>query len=280
MVKEKAYAKINLFLNVMKKRIDGFHDLEMVMASLDFYDILTFKNNKSKDIVIISDVEVSKKLEDNTIYKIAKFLKEEFKIDKGVTINLTKNIPISAGLGGGSADAAATFRGLNKLWKLELSFKEMASLSSDFGSDIPFCIYNKLAIARGKGEDLGFIDNKIKANVILINPNIEISTKEVFEKVDISKIQNHKISGMTSAIYNKNYKLLFTELHNSLEQITFEIEPKIREIKNKLIDLGLDGALMSGSGATVFGLSRSKSKVKEVIESIEDNYFKILTTIR
>jgi len=280
MIKEKAYAKVNLFLNVLQKRIDGFHDLEMVMASLDFYDTLTYKNNKTKDIKIISDVEITKKLEDNIVYKVAKFLRDEFKIDKGVTINIAKKIPISAGLGGGSADAAATFRGLNKLWKLELSLEDMASLSSDFGSDIPFCIYNKLAVARGKGEELGFIDNKIKSNVILINPNIEISTKDVFGKIDLSKIENHKISGMTSAIYNKNFELMANELHNSLEQVTFEMEPKVRDIKNQLIDMGLDGALMCGSGSTVFGISKSKSKIKEVFDNIEEDYFRILTKIR
>ncbi len=280
MVNEKAYAKINLFLNVLSKRADGFHDLEMVMASLAFYDLLSFKSTKSNEIKIISDIEITKKPEDNIVYQVAKFLKDEFNIDKGVTIKITKKIPISAGLAGGSADAAATFRGLNKLWKLELTLDEMANLSNDFGSDIPFCIYNKLAVARSKGETLGFIDNKIKANVILVNPNVKISTKDVFDKIETSELENRKISTMTFAIYNKNYNLMASELHNSLEKITFEMEPKIKEIKHQLIDLGLDGAAMSGSGATVFGISKSKAKIKEVIEAIDSNYFKIITKFR
>ncbi len=244
MIKEKAYAKINLFLNVVNKRVDGYHDLDMVMAAINFYDELTFKKNDNGEIIVSSDIEITAKQEDNTVYQVAKFLKEEFDVNEGVTINIKKNIPIAAGLAGGSADAAATFRGLNKLWKLKLSLDEMAKLGVDFGADIPFCIYNKLCIAKGKGEELFFLKNKLKTPILLVNPNIRIGTKEVFSKVVKEKLVERKISDMTSAIYNKNHELMARELHNSLESIAFEMEPEIREIKNKMIDLGLDGALM------------------------------------
>ena len=280
MVKEKAYAKINLFLNVVNKRFDGYHDLEMVMAAIDLYDVLTFENNPDGKIVIISDKEITKKHEDNIVYKIAKFIKDEFNIKQGVTVKINKNIPIAAGLAGGSADGAATFRGLSKLWRLKLSLAEMARLGEKFGADVPFCIYNKLCIARGKGEELVFLKNKLKTPLLLVNPRVKISTKEVFSKVNTEEIAHRKISNMTSAIYNNNHELMARELHNSLESITFEMEPEIQKIKNEMINLGLDGALMSGSGATVFGISKNKTKLKYVYDIMNDKHFKLITKIK
>lgn len=280
MVKEKAYAKINLFLNVVNKRFDGYHDLEMVMASIDLFDVLTFKPLDTPDITITSDVEITKAIEDNLVYKIASYLQQEYHIKTGVEINIKKHIPIAAGLAGGSADAAATFRGLNKLWKLGLSLDELAAMGLSFGSDIPFCIYNKLCVAKGRGEELVFFDIKLNFPIVLINPNIRISTKEVFSKVQHEQMVEHKISDMTSGIYNRNLLLVARELHNSLEEIAFQMEPRIEEIKNQMVNWGLEGVLMSGSGATVFGISADRKKLKNVYEIFNDQYFKLLTKIR
>ena len=280
MIKEKAYAKINLFLNVVSKRFDGYHDLEMVMAAIELFDVLAFKDNPTGEIVVTANIDITPDIEDNIVYKIAVFLKKKFDINKGVIIDIDKNIPIAGGLAGGSADAAATFRGLNKLWKLKLSLDEMAKLGADFGADIPFCIYNKLCIARGKGEDLFFLENKLKTPILLVNPNVKISTKEVFSKVKQEELEDRKINDMTSAIYNRNHELMARELHNSLESIAFEMEPKIKEIKHQMIDLGLDGALMSGSGASVFGISKDKTKLKYVHQIMKDDYYKLITKIR
>ena len=280
MIKEKAYAKINLFLNVVNKRFDGYHDLEMIMAPIKLHDLLTFKKDNTGKITITSDIEITSSIEDNIVYKIAVFLQEDFQVSEGVTIHINKNIPIAAGLAGGSADAAATFRGLNKLWKLKLSLDDMAKLAINFGADIPFCIYSKLCIARGKGEELVFINKKIKKPIILVNPNIKISTKEVFSKVSEKDLEEVKITNMSSAIYNRNYELMARELHNSLEKIVFEMEPKIKDIKHKMIDLGVDGALMSGSGATVFGISDSKSKLSYLNKMMNEDYYKIITKFK
>ncbi len=280
MIKEKAYAKINLFLNVVKKRFDGYHDLEMVMAAIDLFDVLTFQKNDTKDIIINSNIEITSNLEDNIVYKAAKLLKTKFSIDQGVTINIEKKIPIAGGLAGGSADAAATFRGLNKFWKLKLSLDEMAKLGLDLGADIPFCIYNKLCVARGKGEELLFLENRLKMPILLIYPNIKMSTKEVFSKIKTEQIKERKINDMTSAIYNSNCELMIRELHNSLESIAFEMEPEIEKIKAEMIDLGLDGVLMSGSGSTVFGVSKDKTKLQYVYKIMNEDYFKLLTKIR
>ena len=195
-------------------------------------------------------------------------------------IKITKNIPVAAGLAGGSADAAAAFRGLDKLWQLGLTLDDMAKLAIEFGADIPFCIYNKLCIAKGKGEELFFLNHKLKLPVLLVNPNIKVKTKDVFSKVKEEDLVEKKISEMTNAIYNKNIPLIERELHNSLEQIAFELEPEIRELKNQIIDLGIPGTLMSGSGATVFAISKDKSKLKYVYDIMKDDYFKMLTKIR
>lgn len=280
MVKEKAYAKLNLFLNVVNKRFDGYHDLEMVMASIDLFDTLTFRPNKTGDISITSDTVITGDPLDNIVYQIATHMKKTYQINTGVDIHITKEIPIAAGLAGGSADGAATLRGLNTLWKLNLTLEELAEIGLSFGSDIPFCVYNKLCIARGRGEDLAFLDNKLNIPVLLVNPNIRMSTKEVFSHVKEEELTEHKISDMTNGIYNHNIPLIIRELHNSLEPIAFEMQPRIKEIKEQMINWGLEGALMSGSGATVFGLSTKKSQLKHVAEIFNDQYFVKLTKIR
>jgi 4-diphosphocytidyl-2-C-methyl-D-erythritol kinase len=279
-LKEKAYAKINLFLNIVGKRFDGYHDLEMVMAALDLHDELSFKANETGEIVVTSNLPITEKMEDNIVFRVAKVLQEEFGVTKGATIHIEKNIPIAGGLAGGSADAAATFRGLNRLWKLKLTKDDMVKLSSNIGADIPFCIYNKLCIAKGKGEDLFFLDKNFHAYVLLVNPNIEIQTKDVFQQVNEEDLVERKITNMTNAIYNDNYELVVRELFNALEPISFEIAPEIRSIKNMLIDEGIRAVLMTGSGSTVFALSKSKKKLKEVQCKIDKKYKSILTKIR
>jgi 4-diphosphocytidyl-2-C-methyl-D-erythritol kinase len=280
MIKEKAYAKINLFLNVVSKRFDGYHDLEMVMASLDLHDILEFQLNDSPEILVLTDKTITEDPKENLVYKIASFLQEEFSIEKGATIFIKKNIPIAAGLAGGSADAAATFRGLNKLWKLNMSLEDMASLGLQFGSDIPFCIYNKLCIAKGRGEELAFLKTKLNMPVLVVNPNIPMSTKEVFGHVKDESLIHKKITDMTNAIYNKNYQLIEFSLHNSLEPIVFQMNQEILDVRNHLKNTGLSGVLMSGSGSSIFAISKDKRKLKYAYETIRDDYFKVLTKIR
>ncbi len=279
-MKEKAYAKINLFLNVIGKRDDGYHDLEMVMASIDLFDVLSFEKTNNGIIDIISETPITNTKEENIVYKVAKYVQETFGVEYGVNITIKKNIPIAAGLAGGSADAAATLRGLNKLWKLKLTLNDLAKIGETFGSDIPFCIYNKLCIARGKGEELFFIDNKLNFSILLVNPNIKVSTKEVFDNITEEMLVNKKSSDMANAIYNKNFDLVARELFNSLEPITFKMVPDVQKIKKLMTDWELSGALMCGSGATVFGISKDKDKIKNVYEIMNDQYFKIITKIR
>ncbi len=280
MLKEKAYAKINLYLDVISKREDNFHDLEMVMASLELHDILTFEKTKNIDILVTSSKEVTKYQEENLVYKIAKYLQKKFFIQSGVNIYIEKNIPIAAGLAGGSADAAATLRALNKLWKLKLSLEELAEIGLMFGSDIPFCVHNKLCVAKGRGEELLFLNKKLNIPLLLVNPNIKVSTKDVFESFDFSLKTNHKIAKMTNAIYNQNFDLIAHELYNALENPAFKLFPDIEKLKNHIVDNGADGVLMSGSGSSVFALIRNKDKMNLVYNTIRDDYYKIITKIR
>jgi 4-diphosphocytidyl-2-C-methyl-D-erythritol kinase len=280
MIKEKAYAKINLFLNVINKRFDGFHDLEMVMASINLFDVLSFFPRKDNIINVKTEVPITDKIEDNLVYKIANFIQTEFNMETGVDIIIEKQIPIAAGLAGGSADAAATLRGLNKMWKLGLSLEQLAELGLQFGSDIPFCVHNKLCIAKGRGEQLVFLDTKLNFPILLVNPNIQISTKEVFGRLQEDDIKDHKMGDMTSGIYNRNLELVARELFNSLEDIVFEMEPEVQHLKEQMSSWGAEGVLMSGSGATVFALSKNKKTLKTIHDTIQDNHFKILTKIR
>lgn len=280
MIKEKAYAKVNLFLNVTSKRLDGYHDLEMVMAAVDLHDVLTFKLDKTGHIEIVTNKPITCNVEDNIVYKLALHLKDEFNITKGCKITITKNIPLGGGLGGGSADAAATLRGLNRLWNLKLSLEDMAHIGVAFGADIPFCVFNRLAVARGVGEKLDFIKSKCKPYVLLVNPNIEVSTKEIFETVVEEDLIDRNPNEIIQAIQTNDITDLTTELFNYLEGLTFNKYDEIRQLKNKLIDLGLRGTLMSGSGSTVFSISNDKKELEKVAEEINNKYYMELSRLR
>jgi len=280
MLREKAYAKINLFLNVIGKRSDGYHDLEMVMAPISLYDNILLKPRKDKEIRVLSSIEITSKQEDNIVFKVAAFMQKEYGIETGVDIIIDKRIPIGAGLAGGSADAAATLRGLNKLWKLKLSLDEMAKLGLEFGADIPFCIYNKLCIARGKGENLHFLNKTIKLPILIVYPNIHMSTKAVFEKTKLIDKKEVKVTRMAEAVYNRNYELIVEELYNSLEAIVFEMEPTIQRLKEQMQGTGVKGVLMSGSGSTVFAICKDKNKLRELSHVLDDSYIKKIVKIK
>lgn len=278
-MKEKAHAKINLYLDVLNKRPDQFHDLEMVMAPLKLHDTLHFKACPKGSIVVTSSIPITEKVEDNLVYKIATYMIARYAIDSGVCIHIDKRIPIAAGLAGGSADAAATLRGMNKLFKLRLSLKTLANIGEKFGADIPHCIYNKLCIARGKGEQLVFLNIKLKSKIMLITPNIKVSTKKVFQAVDMAMVPKKKINGINNAIYNKDYDLIVKELYNALEPFTFKLFPQVGALKAELEAFQADGILMSGSGPTIFILDRNKKKRQAIFEKFKGKQRVIFTKI-
>ncbi|MEC9484661.1 MAG: 4-(cytidine 5'-diphospho)-2-C-methyl-D-erythritol kinase [Candidatus Izemoplasma sp.] len=279
-IKEKAYAKVNLYLDVLGKLENGYHNLEMVIAPLALHDTLTFKKRKDDLIELTTSKTITGNIKDNLVYRIAKYLQEQYLIKEGVSIELEKNIPIGAGLGGGSADAAATLRGLNKLWKLNLSLDELAQLGKSFGADIPYCIYNKICIARGVGDELVFLNNKLNYKILLIYPNIHMSTKEVYANVKIEELPTKKMTRMTEAVYNRNFDLLTQELYNALEISAFDLVPKLKDLKTQIEKWKVEGVLMSGSGSTIYILTKDYHKLTDIEKVYRDKYQTIITKIK
>jgi 4-diphosphocytidyl-2-C-methyl-D-erythritol kinase len=277
MIKEKAYAKINLFLNVLSKRLDGYHEMEMIMTPLKLHDVLKFEKVDENKIEIVSNKEITKINKDNLVYKVASFLKSEFEIETGVRIHIEKNIPIAGGLAGGSADAAATIRGMNRLFDLGMDSKKMAEIAVGFGADVPFCVYNKLAIVKGIGEKLQFLKTKFKANVLLVNPQVPVITKTVFDNLDPSQFAQKNYAELIEGLKDRDISQVINNLYNFMESTTFILEPKVKELKDEIQELGVKGVLMSGSGSTIFVVCRNKKVLKDIATQINRDYLAIMT---
>ena len=196
-------------------------------------------------------------------------MKDVFKIKQGLNIYVEKKIPIAAGLAGGSSNAAAMIRAMNKLFKLNLTLDEMVNIGKIFGSDIPFCLYNKTALVEGRGEIITPLPKPPKCWVILVKPNFGVSTKDVFANVILENIKHPDVDKMIMAIKQNDYQQMYQSLGNSLEDVTFTMFPEIKTIKEKLINLGVDDALMTGTGPTIFGLVLKERKAKKIINSID-----------
>lgn len=266
---EKAPAKINLALDVLGKRNDGFHNLRMVMTTIDLYDRLLINIINEDKIILNSNKYFLPNDERNLVYQVSAYMRDAFKIKPGLEIFIEKNIPIAAGLAGGSSDAAAMIRAINKLFKLNLTLDEMIDIGKQFGSDIPFCLYNKTALVEGRGEIITPLSKPPKCWIVLVKPNFGVSTKDVFANVNIDKIKHPDVDKMIMAIKHNNYQQMCSSLGNSLEDITFSMFPGIKEIKEKLIQLGVDNSLMSGTGPSIFGLVLKERKAKKIINSID-----------
>ena len=284
MVVEKGYAKINLGLEVVKKRDDGYHDLSMIMTAVELYDELYFEEDPlSKQVKIDCDKLSHIALEDNLIYKAVMLLKNDYHIEKGLKIKVVKRIPEQAGLAGGSADAAATLRGLNKLWNLNLSLDELALKGFKLGSDIPFCIYNQAALASKRGEEIEFIDDIPFAYVLLIIPPYGNSTQEIFKNFVIHKNNLGKIALLQAEIKQGNINAIAKDVFNDLE-----VGPKqneINKIKQSFLQAGALGCSMTGSGSAVYGLFFNEKQAKNAEAKLRSKYDKqnyqiIFTQIR
>src|SRR5690554_767507 len=262
MVVEKAYAKINLGLEVLNKREDSYHDLAMIMTSISLSDELYFEEIDQNKIIIDCEKMSHIVLESNLIYIAAKLIKERFEINKGVKIRVVKNIPEKAGLGGGSADAAATLRGLNTLWNLGQSLDDLAKLAIEIGSDVPFCIYNKTAKVTGRGENIEFIADVPYLNLLLVFPHFKASTKDVFNSFRIHGRNRGKLGKLISAIKTRDIDDISNNLFNDLEYSYFYKD--IVKIKADLIASGAKGAVMTGSGSTVFAICLNEKDARNV----------------
>ena len=268
-VYEKAPAKINLLLDVLRKREDGYHDVEMVMTMVDLADRLEMEELPRDTIIISSQAGYIPLDEKNLAFQAAKLIKERYEVKQGVYIHLDKKIPVAAGLAGGSSDAAATLRGLNRLWRLGISDEELQRLGAELGSDVPFCVTGGTAIARGRGEKLETIENPPQCWVVLAKPPINVSTADVYGRLRAQHIQEHpSLARMLQAIQGQDFHTLCESLGNVLEDVTLPMHPEVQQLKEAMEKLGAEGVLMSGSGPTVFGLVSKESKIARIYNGL------------
>lgn len=264
-MKIRAHAKINLGLNVVGKREDGYHELEMIMAPISLHDLL-YINIIEEGIEISSNSTIMPVNEKNIMYKAAKAMMDKYGIKKGIRIHIYKHIPMQAGLAGGSADGAAVMRAINILFKLGLSYEELAELGKTIGADIPFCIHEKTAFVSGIGEKLEFIENQLKPYIVLIKPKRGVSTKRSFGMLNITNEIHPDCRGLKAAIQDNNYDKMLECMGNTLEGVSVKIVPQIGEIKNTLLEMGFDVALMSGSGSCVFALTNDENLADKAVD--------------
>ncbi|NGP45796.1 4-(cytidine 5'-diphospho)-2-C-methyl-D-erythritol kinase [Bacillaceae bacterium SIJ1] len=264
----KAPAKINLSLDVLHKRPDGYHEVKMVMTTVDLADRIELIEGTSDQIVLTSQHQFVPNDERNLAFRAAKLLKERFSIQEGVHIVLHKRIPVAAGLAGGSSDAAAVLRGLNRLWKLKLSLSELAELGAEIGSDVSFCVHGGTALATGRGEVITPLPPPPSCWVVLAKPVIGVSTGDVYGKLQIDRIKHPDVEGMMDALYRQDYDQICALLGNVLEPVTMSMYPQVALIKEQMQRFGADAVLMSGSGPTVYALVQHESRMHRLYNGL------------
>ena len=266
----KAYAKINLGLDVVRRLENGYHEVKMVMQTVGIYDVLDFQRTDG-GIVITTDSGELPTDENNLIYKAAKLMMEKYHINEGVKIHLEKHIPIAAGMAGGSTDAAAALKGMNRLFDLGCSLKDLMELGVKIGADVPYCVMGGTALAEGIGEKLTPLAPAPDCYVLVAKPDINVSTKYVYEHLDAQEISRHPdIDGMVEAIAEESLQGILDRMENVLETVTVKAYPVIQTIKDRMKELGAINSLMSGSGPTVFGIFVEKDMARRAYDKLEE----------
>lgn len=272
-ITKKAYGKINLALDTIGKRQDGYHLVRMIMQTVNLYDIVTITKKETPGITLTTNRLDLPTDENNLIYKAAKLLIEEFHIAEGVTIHLEKRIPVAAGMAGGSTDCAATLEGMNTLFSLGLSEDELMKRGVTLGADVPYCIMGGTALSEGIGEILTPLSDMVACKVLLIKPDIDISTKWVYTTLKWDQLTSHPdIDGMISSLETQSLSDIASKLENVLETVTIPANPVIADIKENMKSLGALNALMSGSGPTVFGLFEDETVASKAYEQCKQLY--------
>lgn len=271
MVKEKAYAKVNLGLDVLRRRPDGYHELKMIMQTVDICDDLTFERKKEPGVLLRiegADLPADK---DNLVCRAAALLMEEKRIHEGVSITLKKRIPIAAGMAGGSADAAATMRGLNALFEMGYSTEKLRKLGVKLGADIPYCILGGTMLSEGIGEVLTPLAPPPECCLVVAKPDIDVSTAFVYRNLKADSLPFHPdIDGMARALEAGDLQGITDRMENVLETVTVREYPIIDRIKGRMWELGAENALMSGSGPTVFGIYKDRETAKKAADAIRE----------
>ncbi|CEP91806.1 4-diphosphocytidyl-2-C-methyl-D-erythritol kinase [[Clostridium] sordellii] len=270
----KSRAKINLSIDVLGKRQDGYHIVEMIMQTIDLYDNLKITQIEEDSIKIKSNSQDIPLNQDNIVYKAANILKEKFNIKKGIEISIQKNIPVAAGMAGGSSNAAAVLVGLNRIWDLGLNQLELKDIALQLGADVPFCITGGSALAQGIGEELTDIKGlNENIHIIICKPNIFVSTKEVYQSLDMNEIKKRPDNQkLIDALQVNDVKYVSENMVNVLEEVTSSKYNEINQIERIIMDNKALGSMMSGSGPTVFGLFDNKEYAIRAKEELLQNY--------
>ena len=264
-IKLKARAKINLGLDVVRKREDGYHEVRMIMQMINLYDKITLRKKTESGITVTTNLSYLPVNEDNLVYRAAKLLMDEFQVSGGLEIVLQKYIPVAAGMAGGSSDAAAVMVGVNRMFHLGLSKKQLMERGVKIGADVPFCIMRGTALAEGIGEKLTTLPAMPHCSLVIAKPKVHVSTKFVYGNLKADEITEHPdIDGQVQALRDNDLEQIVAKMGNVLETVTIPAYPVIDKIKQTMIRHGAMGAMMSGSGPTVFGVFEREEQAKEV----------------
>jgi 4-diphosphocytidyl-2-C-methyl-D-erythritol kinase len=281
----KSFAKLNLYLQILNQRKDNFHNLSTLFARIDLADRITFRVRRDNAIKITTNSRQVPKDKTNLCYRAAALLQQEFKVSSGIEIGLSKRIPVGAGLGGGSSNAASVLLGLNKFWNLDLSKAKLAKLAAKLGSDVPFFIYQvKFALGAGRGDKIRPLPglNRTKLWFILVYPNFKVSTPLIYRKYDAYLAKKKSFSGLTMPGYNvkiltsellkKGAKFDLKLLFNNLEPVTQSLYPQVQQVKKAFCAMGLDRVMMSGSGPAVFAVCDSGLQAKRLKSKLSKQF--------
>lgn len=265
----RAYAKVNLGLDVVRKREDGYHEVSMVMQTVKLYDRLHMERISRDTIELGTNLKFLPVDENNLVYKAVKMLKEEFGIREGVSIQLDKHIPVAAGMAGGSSDCAAALFGMNRLFGLGLNRQQLMERGVTLGADVPYCIMRGTALSEGIGEQLTPLPPMPDCYILIAKPPISVSTKYVYEHLNLPGLSQHPdIAGMVEGLKKQDLKMITDRMENVLETVTETEYPVIAEIKEMMLDHGAVNALMSGSGPTVFGIYTDKETADRANDAV------------
>jgi len=273
-IEEKAYAKLNISLDVSKPRPDGFHDMVMVMQTVSLYDDLSIELNESGNVFAKANLQYIPSDNRNLAVRAAKLFFEAIeKKELGAVISMKKRVPVGAGMGGGSSDAAAVFRALNRHFNQFFSTAELLKLSEKVGSDVPFCVLGGTALAEGRGEVLTSLENIPDCTFVICKPEFSVSTPELFRALDRIKLRSHPdTAGLVKAICEKDLRGLCRRMYNVFEDVPDRRMHIVKEIKRKLIDGGADGTVMTGTGSAVFGVFKPDSTVEDLCKELRNEY--------
>lgn len=279
----RAPAKINWYLKVLNKRKDGFHNIESLMQKISLFDEMTFQHSDTVDLLINPPMNIS--ISDNLIYRTVLKLREKLNIQKGVSIKVKKNVPIGAGLGGGSSDSAYTLIGLNKLWGLGLSKEDLTGLAIEIGSDVPFFLSSFLASVKGKGEVIEELDDCQSYNIVIVKPKMSISTAWAYGLLNRGEDTSYQsdLNEFIKAFLNGDFNTMSKLGINDFENPIFRHYPELSQIKGALIKSGSQYSLMSGSGSCIFGLFETKQEASYVANYLkglwDDLYIEVAESI-